>query len=338
MLTIDASKGEGGGHIVRTALALSLVTGKPFALEKIRALRTTPGLQRPHLAALQAAAAVSKARVEGAALESQRILFAPATVAPGKYRFAVGAGSTALLAETLLPALLLAGGPSELVIDGATVGPLAPTWDFFAESYLAVLRKLGAKVKPELWRHGFAPEGGGALRVTVTPAPLKPVDLIERGRVLARRAVARIAKMSRGLAEREIGVLEGRLGWGKPAYAIEDVEASGAGNVVVVTMRHEHVTHVDTEIHDPERMAEITARALANRLDLHLATAAPVGPHLADQILVPLAAAGGGSFRTVEPTRHTHATIDVIAQFLPDLRVEARDHGDRTWTVSLRRG
>ncbi len=116
------------------------------------------------------------------------------------------------------------------------------------------------------------------------------------------------------------------------------MEASGAGNVVVVTMRHEHVTHVDTEIHDPERMAEITARALANRLDLHLATAAPVGPHLADQILVPLAAAGGGSFRTVEPTRHTHATIDVIAQFLPDLGVEARDHGDRTWTVSLRRG
>jgi RNA 3'-terminal phosphate cyclase (ATP) len=336
VLTIDGSKGEGGGHVVRTALALSLATGKPFVLEKIRGLRTSPGLQRAHLAALDAAEKVGRARVEGASLESTRIAFTPGAVLPGQYRFSVG-GSAVLLAQTILPALIRAGGPSELVVEGGTLYPTSPAYDLFAESYLSILRKLGAKVRIELWRHGFSPEAGGAFRVFISPSPLAPITIAERGRLLARRAVARMAQLPTRLGDRQVAVLEARLRWGKPAYTVEEVESKSAGNVVLVTMRHENATHVDSQLHDPEQAVEVAAHMLANRLDLFLSTAAPIGPWLADQILVPFALAGGGSFVTIEPTRHTWTTIDVVHAFLPELRIDARDNGDRTWTVSVRR-
>jgi RNA 3'-terminal phosphate cyclase (ATP) len=217
------------------------------------------------------------------------------------------------------------------------MNPQAPVWDFFDGAYLGVWRRLGAKVRAEVWRHGFPPEAGGALRVFVKPGTLAPAAIVERGKVLARRALVRLSKVPARIGERALAVLEGRLRWGKPAFGLDEVEAESIGNLVVVTIKHEHVTHVDAQLHDPEQPAEVTAHALANRVDLYLAGTAPVSQHLADQILVPMAVAGGGSFRTFELTRHAHTTIDVVQAFLPELKIEARDLGDRTCMVSLRR-
>src|SRR5262249_26836235 len=113
MITIDGSFGEGGGQILRTSLALSLVTGQPFRIERIRAGRKNPGLLRQHLTAVNAAVEISRAEAEGAAIGSRELSFTPGQVVPGRYHFAIGtAGSATLVLQTVLPALLIAGGRS----------------------------------------------------------------------------------------------------------------------------------------------------------------------------------------------------------------------------------
>jgi RNA 3'-terminal phosphate cyclase (ATP) len=161
MLTIDGSQSEGGGQVLRSSLALSLVTGRPFAIENIRAGRKKPGLLRQHLTAVLAAAEVSAAEVEGAALASRRLLFRPGRVRAGDYAFRVGtAGSATLVLQTVLPALLLAEGESTLTLEGGTHNPMAPPVDFLENAYLPLVNRLGPRVKVQLVRPGFYPAGG----------------------------------------------------------------------------------------------------------------------------------------------------------------------------------
>jgi RNA 3'-terminal phosphate cyclase (ATP) len=194
---------------------------------------------------------------------------------------------------------------------------------------------MGAEVRCELWRHGFAPDGGGALRVWVSPRPLARYDILGRGRLLARRAVAKVAGVPRGIAEREIAVLTNRLGWGKVGLAADEVEALGPGNVIVVTLKFSDVTLVASELGNREIAAEIIARSLADRLDLFLPTDIPVDEHLADQIILPMALAGGGSFRTVELSAHARTQLGVLAAFLPELRIDVGPDGKGAWLVRI---
>jgi RNA 3'-terminal phosphate cyclase (ATP) len=126
MITIDGSQGEGGGQILRTSLALSLVTGQPFGMEQIRAKRQKQGLLKQHLTAVEAAKTVGCAEVKEAAFSSQTLEFRPGSVTPGNYRFAVGtAGSATLVLQTVLPALLTGWDRSTLTLEGGTHNPLA---------------------------------------------------------------------------------------------------------------------------------------------------------------------------------------------------------------------
>ena len=166
MLTIDGSVGEGGGQILRTALALALVTGTPFRIHAIRARRRKPGLLRQHLTAVNAAATVGGASTDGASLGSRELTFRPGRITPGEYRFAVGtAGSTGLVLQTVLPPLLLASGPSTVTVEGGTHNPGAPPFDFLARVFLPLLRRMGAHVEARLDRPGFYPAGGGQCTV-----------------------------------------------------------------------------------------------------------------------------------------------------------------------------
>ena len=188
MIVIDGSAGEGGGQILRSSLALSLVTGKPFRIENIRAGRTKPGLLRQHLTALAAATQIGKAKVEGAVLGSKIVSFTPRGVTPGDYHFAVGtAGSATLVLQTVLPALMLASGPSTLVLEGGTHNPSAPPFDFISKAFLPILNRMGPCIKVELERYGFYPAGGGRFRVSINPAAqLSPIDLLTCGESRAR--------------------------------------------------------------------------------------------------------------------------------------------------------
>jgi len=321
VLTIDGSRGEGGGQILRTALALSLVSGTPFRIERIRAGRARPGLLRQHLTAVHAAVAVGGAEVEGAALGSPALEFRPRAVRAGAYRFAVGtAGSTGLVLQTVLPALLTAGVPSTLTLEGGTHNPAAPPFDFLARAFLPLIARMGPRVDAVLDRPGFHPAGGGQCTFKITPSGrLAPLTLLERGAIVRRRARALVARLPRQIAERELTVVRNRLGWGEEELEVVAVngEARGPGNVLLLEIESEHVTELFSGFGQLGVRAEAVAEQAVQEARRYLAAGVPVCPHLADQLLLPLALAGGGAFRTLALSSHSRTNLDVIGAFSP---------------------
>jgi RNA 3'-terminal phosphate cyclase (ATP) len=336
MITIDGSSGEGGGQILRTSLALSLVTGKPFRMEKIRARRPKPGLRRQHLTAVLAAAEVGQAEVQGAELESRQFEFVPGEVRPGEYRFAVGtAGSTTLVLQTVLPALMTAAGPSQLVIEGGTHNIHAPPVDFLQEAFLPILARMGPKVEVTLERPGFYPAGGGSIRVEIRPAErLQRIELVDRGRILRRSACGVVARLPTHIAEREVETIRRRMSWPAESVSTRAVESAGPGNVVTIEIQSEQVTEVFTGFGQRGVPAEKVAAGAVREARRYLKAGVPVGPHLADQLILPMALAGGGSFRTLDPSSHTTTNIQTLGRFL-DLAIRTEKLDRDVWQVTF---
>jgi len=340
MIVIDGSFGEGGGQILRTSLALSVVTGKPFRIESIRAGRKKPGLMRQHLTAARAAAEVSGGNLTGAKIGSTKLAFAPGEVRPGDYSFAIGtAGSTTLVLQTVLPALLTASGPSEIALEGGTHNPYAPPYDFLAKVFAPLVGRMGPRVEMQLDRYGFYPAGGGRIQVRVTPADaLRGMDLVERGEVRSKKARAIVAGLGEKIARREVEVIAKRLSLTEGQCVTEVVKSSpGPGNVVFVEIECEHVTEVFTGFGQRGVKAEKVAEGAASRARRYLAAGVPVGRFLADQLLVPFAMAGGGAYRTVAPSSHTRTNAEVVGKFL-DVDVTIEDEGEGAWRVEVKRG
>ena len=338
MLTIDGSFGEGGGQVFRTSLALSLVTGQPFCIEKIRAGRKKPGLMRQHLTALRAAKEISRARVEGGSIGSSTVKFTPGSIQPGEYHFAVGtAGSATLVLQTVLPALMTASGPSKLILEGGTHNPHAPPFDFLARTYLPLINRMGPSVNAVLVCAGFYPAGGGRMEVNIEPSEaLEPLDLPERGEIRSRRARAIVSRLPRSIAVREVKKCCSQLGWSEDCSCVETAENSpGAGNVLMVEVEGEHLTEVFTGFGELGVKAEKVASEVARAVREYLAAGVPVGRHLADQLLIPLAMAGGGSFHTLPLSRHTTTNSTIIQEFLDvSITSEAGDRHVQKITVS----
>ena len=268
MIEIDGSMGEGGGQIVRSSLALSMVTGTPVRLTNIRARRNNPGLARQHLTALHAARQISGAGVEGAELHSRELVFGPGVVQPGEYTFDVGtAGSTSLVLQTVLPALMIANAPSQLRLIGGTHNMLAPPFDYLANVYLPLVERMGPRFRCELVRHGFYPAGGGEVTVHVQPqSELATFELLNRGKLCRRAARAIVSCLPLHIAEREIGTLRSKLGWKKKELRAEDVVSHGPGNVMLATLEFEHLTEMFAGFGKKGVSAERVAGAVAKRL------------------------------------------------------------------------
>jgi RNA 3'-terminal phosphate cyclase (ATP) len=288
-------------------------------IERVRARRQRPGLQPQHLAAVRAMQAICGASVDGAELASGALSFDPGPVQAGRYRFDVGtAGSTTLVLQTVLPALASANGPSEVEIIGGTHNPLAPTFEFMNESFLPLLGRLGVEVRLELVRYGFYPRGGGCVRARIHGSTQwQQLALRARGAILRRSIEILLARLPAHIAEREIGVLGARLGLDRADALVRPVDALSPGNVAVVRVESEALRLVLTELGVRGRRAENVAEALAERVIRYLRIAAPVDEYLADQILLPLALAGGGEFVTMTPSAHALTNAAVIEAFLP---------------------
>jgi RNA 3'-terminal phosphate cyclase (ATP) len=319
MLHIDGARGEGGGQVLRTALGLSLVTGTPFHIASIRGGRAKPGLLRQHLACVRAAAAVGAAEVEGDTLGGSAVTFRPRGLRGGEHHVAVGsAGSALLVIQCVLPALLAADEPSRLVVEGGTHNASAPPFDFVARVFAPLLSRMGANVAIRLERHGFYPAGGGRVVVEVVPGPLAPLTLLTRGAVT--RVTARVvhAGVPTSLAHRGVNVLRERLGLHREALRVEDVERPvGPGLVVMVDVTCEHVNAVFTGFVERREPVERVAGAVADEASAWLADDVPVDTHLADQLLVPLALARGGRFRTGPLSLHATTNAELIQRFVP---------------------
>ena len=336
-IQIDGSFGEGGGQILRTSLALSLVTGKPFRMERIRANRKRPGLARQHLTAVNAAATISNAEVSGNALDSQTLSFAPQQVIPGDYHFAVGtAGSCTLVLQTVLPALLTIVGESRLVLEGGTHNPLAPSFDFLETVFLPILNRMGANISAKLDRPGFYPAGGGKMRVTIASSGmLKPLELLERGAIVSQHATALLSELPAHIGERELKVVKQRLGWPSRHLRVEDVNNPvGPGNALTLTIVSEQITELFAGFGERGVRAETVAERVVNEAQAYLDANVPVGAHLADQLLIPLALAGSGRFRTIAPTLHTTTNIEVLKHFL-DIDAQIAQADEKGWEITL---
>jgi len=316
---IDGSFGEGGGQILRSSLSLSLVTGKPFRIEKIRANRKKPGLLRQHLTAVQAAAEVGAAEVEGASLGSKALSFVPGKVRVGEFRFAIGtAGSGTLVLQTILPALITADGPSRIEIEGGTHNPAAPPFDFLERSFIPLIERMGPRVKLELQRYGFYPAGGGRIVVEITPTDvLKPIELEERGEITTRRATALVANLPYHIARRELDTVGKLLNWNAESLRCEDTKNSvSPGNLVMIELGSSAVTEIFTAFGKLGVSAEDVAKDAAEQARAYMHSTAAVDEHLADQLLLPLALARRGSFSAVNLNMHAKTNMEVIRQFV----------------------
>lgn len=332
MLHIDGAMGEGGGQILRTSLALAIITGTPVSISRIRANRRKPGLRRQHLAAALAAQRISGAEVVGAELDSKEVMFRPAGCFPSTYAFDIGsAGSATLVLQTILPALILADGESRVTIQGGTHNPMAPSFDFIRETYLPLLARMGPKVEASIDRHGFAPTGKGQLSASIQPAkklaglsltePLGEVELA--GRVL-------LADLPDHVAEREAKFLSKRL-------SIRNTEivrlANGPGNAVVVAATSEALNETFWAPGSKGVQAEKVAGEVVTQVKRYLREKAPVGPHLADQLVLLNALAGEGAFLTGKPSGHLETMCKLLPMFLP-VSINCFET-DRGWRVEV---
>ena len=338
MIVIDGAEGEGGGQVLRTALSLSLVTGQAFRIDNIRGGRSRPGVLRQHVTAVEAACAIGGADCPELQVGAASLSFTPGAVKAGEHRFAVGtAGSAVLVLQTILPALILAEGPSRLVVEGGTHNPAAPPFEFLAETFLPLLERMGPRVSARLVRHGFYPAGGGRIEVDVEPVrALEPLELVQRGALQEVGARALIAALPAEIANRELAEVKKRLDWPREALRVEALpEAVGPGNILMLSARFEQVTEIVSGFGQMGVLAEGVAKKAAQRMRGFLeAGAAAAGPYLADQLLLPLALARGGCFTTVKPSGHARTGASVIERFLPlSVTFEERDEG--CWLVSV---
>ena len=310
--------------MVRSSLALSVITGKPVRIFNLRARRKKPGLAKQHLTAVNAAAEICNAEVSGNELQSQDVSFNPGAVKPGNYHFKIGtAGSSTLVAQTVLPPLMIADAPSQIQIDGGTHNEKAPPYEFLSLAYLPLVQRMGPSFKSELRSHGFYPAGGGSIAIEIHPASsLAGISLTELVKKHRPQVQALVSKLPLKIADRECDKIRRKSYWDANRFeSVEVTDSPGPGNVVMIFLKSEELTEVFSAVGKIGIKAEQVASQVYREANNYIKHSAPVGPHLADQLLLPmgLAAAYHGQtseFVTIDLTEHTTTHVDILKRFL----------------------
>jgi RNA 3'-terminal phosphate cyclase (ATP) len=341
IIELDGGVGEGGGQILRTALTLSMIAGRAFRIANIRANRPKPGLLRQHLTAVRAAAEVSDAVVEGAELGARSLTFSPGVLRGGDYTFSIGsAGSAMLVLQTVLPALLFADAPSALVIEGGTHNGMAPPFEFIERTYLPLLAKMGAQANVSLERCGFYPAGGGRMRARIAPLAGKtftPISFSVRGAAQIHFAESLIAGIPGHVAERELEAIGSAFGWSGAQLRFRGLDHNqGPGNAVLITLAFEHVCEVVMALGEKNVSAEAVAERAIRLAQTYFASSAFASEYLADQLMIPVALAGEGSYTAMCASEHARTNAAVIEAFLP-VKIEAKQVNDTHVLFSFRK-
>ena len=332
-IEIDGSRGEGGGQILRTSLALSIITGRPIAIRNIRAGRAKPGLRRQHLACVLAAQELCGATVHGAEVSSKYLEFTPGAIQREDLAIDIGtAGSTTLVVQTILVPALATRRALRATVHGGTHNPMAPPFEFLDRVFLPHLHAMGAKVTLTLDRHGFAGGGGrgialGQLTLVIDPGELRPIEVIETGPITSRSATALLGRLPTHIGDRELAIVQDSLGFTRAECAIREVADAGTGNVLLLEVERAQGRELVAGFGEQGTRAELVASRACADLAVFLAADVPVGEHLADQLLLPLAIAGGGAFRCTPLSRHATTNIATIGMFL-DVAIRVEPAGD----------
>lgn len=327
MIEIDGSQGEGGGQVLRTSLALSIITGQAFHMNKIREHRSKPGLMAQHLKSVDAAAAISKARVEGAKLYSSSLTFSPSEIRSGRYRFDIGtAGAATLVLQTILIPLSLAGTASSVIITGGTHVPWSPCFNYLSLQWLHYLQQVGFDARISLDQAGFYPKGGGRISATIRPAkPISPLRLTQRGSLQKIVGISAVANLPLDIAERQrrqaLLRLQ-KLRWGNSTpnirIKIENLRSPVKGTFLLLLAQFEGGRSCYFALGKLGKPAERVADEAVDALDSFVETDGVIDQYLVDQLLIPLCISKEESeVRTSIITQHTLTNADIIRTFLP---------------------
>lgn len=320
-LKIDGSICHGGGQILRSALALSAILGKPFEMHSIRKNRSQPGLRRQHLCGVLAAAEICGAKLEGAELGSEDLLFIPKQIKAGTYQFAVGTGgSVSLVLQSILLPLAVQKVKSHISVAGGTYTPQAPTAEFFTETLVPRMNQMGYSVKAEITRAGFFRIGGGLVQVDCCRKDnFMPVYWMEKESPrkcfiqivtshFPEKTTLKVAKLIR----EELSKMRNMIPYELEIMENPDIEEPGAAVIVRTAGR---IPTVFSEIAQYGYSSEALARSLGKQIRSFLAASAPIESHLADQIILPLFFAAGGIFLTKSSSEHLESCIKILELF-----------------------
>jgi len=329
-ISIDGGFGEGGGQILRTALTLACISGRPLHIYNIRAARPNPGLAKQHLSCVRAVSEICSARCKGAELGSQVLDFEPGQVHCGNYHFDIGsAGSATLVIQTVLPVLFLAKEPSKITVTGGTHNPWAPPFDFLKETFLPAIGSAGFQADCRLLKHGFFPAGGGKIEFDIQPWNKKTDSSINlnrqdnerrvRGRIYTSKLPSHIANRQRKL------LLESGLNIDEIEH-IEITDSISAGNCVMIRLCGSKRITVFTAFGMRGRPSEKVVGEVVDMTQAFLTGAAAIDHFSADQLLIYMALSKSGCFTTNELSKHLTTNMEVIKKFLPVKFTAEREH------------
>ena len=320
---LDGSRGEGGGQILRTALTLSLITGRPFRIIKIRANRSRPGLRPQHYMVVEAAAELARADVHGAKPGAQELTFIPGHYEPRDLSIDIGtAGSTSLVLQTLhLPLAMRSTQSVRLTLTGGTFNPKAPAFTFLASTWCAHLAELGMPVSLSMLAAGFYPPGGGHLDAWIEPAMPRAITMSARGPLKRVSGTAGVSNLSDDIARRMRDRAVDRLLAHGIVAEIELVRwpSPGHGAAISLTAEHEKIAPATfVGLGERGKLSEtVSDEAVDELLAFEVVDQAAVDPYSADQILLPLALGAGRSEFTVSTiTEHLRTNVQTICAFL----------------------
>jgi len=339
LIEIDGSFGEGGGQILRTALALSAILKRPFKIYNIRKGRKKPGLLAQHLTGVKAVAKITNAQVEGDKFNSLVLTFSPGEISSGDYEFNVAeergsAGATTLVAQSILPILFFGKGKSTVRLSGGTHVPKSPIFDYLNEVLLPVIRNLGYDAEALIRRYGFYPVGGGEI-IIKSSAPIRnqspfPINKsLKRGEARVLKIVSRVANLPLSIAERQMRRTEELLkdlSANSPSLRTEKivdrVSANCPGTYLFIKAEFSNIIAGFSSLGERGKPAEKVAEEAVKEFLSYYESDAVFDPHLADQILLFLALSVGKkkeneiSFTTSRITNHLITNIWTIKKFL----------------------
>jgi len=324
MLEVDGSHGEGGGQLLRMAIALSVLTEQPIRVARIRAGRKNPGLAAQHATAVGALAKMCDAKVDGLRIGSSTITVQPGKIRPGAYSFDVGtAGSVTLVLQALIPVAAAAPGPVRLRVVGGTDVPWSPPADFFARVFLPLLRRVGGRVEVEVMRRGYYPRGGGIVETVVQPTrEWSPLEFTELGKVERVRGIAHVANLPEEIPRRMKHAATRRL-HGLADVKIEEriyrgEDAVGQGGALVLWAETDATVLGSDSLARRGASSEQVGEEAAGSLRAEIESGSTFDVHLTDQLLVYLARATGPStFCARQISGHLDAMMWLLPQFLP---------------------
>jgi len=316
VIEIDGSFGEGGGQVLRTAVALSAVLGREIHITNIRAKRPNPGLRAQHMTAVKAVAALCDAETSGFQVGSTELFFAPRKIVSGSFSFDVGtAGSISLVLQALMPAAAFSSGGAEFEITGGTDVRWSPTIDYVRFVILPLLSRLGYEAELSLIRRGHYPKGGGKVSVKIQPCHgLRTLTLNERSKITKIYGVSHCVKLPPHVAERQAGaarealkqVGEAEVLIRMETYPTQSDPHIGPGSGIALYTSEECGTVLGADsVGERGKPAEEVGRDAARKLLDEINSGAPVDRHMSDILIPYLAVAEGKSeFRTSQITMH----------------------------------